>query len=350
MNREIVYPSWGLSYLINSPLDLLKNRLDGKDILQFRVASQPNSNPHLGTITTLFTTFALAEYARNYLNKDSYVFFECLTNSPDYSTKKSLNDLISYKNLEGSNNIKLFTKLLDYAYKFSGVKYVEQDYHSFIKDINVRSYLLDILQDNKLLFLIQPQDNNWHLRVPCPQCQYSQKDYNSNDVEVYKDKLIITSTCLEHGTYKTEFTVDNDQFIEVNTQIRTLLKGLLTSNIETNTHILPVWVDSSDWSGEWALRIFAEALYCLDVKTLPQRLFAPSILDWSGAKFSKSLYINNTNYLEQYKTFTSLDNILLEYGEDKLKELYKECYSWVTSSSKFFRHYTVDYFKEVFSL
>ena len=350
MNKQVVYPSWGLSYLVNSPLDLLEDRLDNKDIIQFRVASQPNSNPHFGTITTMFATFALAAYSKEYLNKDSYVFFECLTNSPDYSTKKEIENTISYKNLEKSKHLFTFTKLLEFAKGFSEVNYVQQTYHDFIKDVNIRSYLLDITQQDNLLDLIQPNDNSWHLRTPCPKCGYTQKEYSNVKLKLLADSINITSLCSEHGEYTQKFTVDNNTFIEVNTQLRTLLKGKLTSEIETNTHILPVWVDGADWSGEWSIRMFAESLNKLGIHNLPRRLFTPCILDWSGAKFSKSLYINNPEYINQYESFVSLNNLIESYGENKLEDIYNECYSWVVDSSKFFRNYTIDYFKHKLSL
>lgn len=346
-NKRVVYPSWGLSYLTETPLDNLIDRLDNKDIIQFRVASQPNSNPHLGTITTLFCSFALASYSKTYLNKDSYVFFECLTNSPDYTTKKETDGNISYKNLEYSTNLEKFDYLLELTSNLSGVKYIKQTYHDFIKDKHIRKYLLEIIQDNALLNLIQPGNDSkyWHIRVPCPICNFSPKNYKDIKLDISLDNLGVESLCYEHGKHYTNFRADNETFLEVNTQLRTILKGKLTAEIEKNTHILPVWVDGNDWSGEWALRMFAESLNKINIDTLPRRLFTPCILDWSGAKFSKSLYINNPEYLDQYKDFMNMDSLLEKYGEDKLKDLYTECLSWVKESSKFYRNYSIDYFK-----
>lgn len=65
-------------------------------------SSQPNGNPHLGTIITLFTTFCLAEAIRNKYNVVVSVQFDELENSPyecfDY-------DGVKYsKSLEFVNN------------------------------------------------------------------------------------------------------------------------------------------------------------------------------------------------------------------------------------------------------
>jgi hypothetical protein len=76
------------------------------------------------------------------------------------------------------------------------------------------------------------------------------------------------------------------------------------------------------------------------------RLFTPTILDWSGAKFSKSLYINNPQYLDNYIDFLSLTKLVDRYGFLTLEKLYFECASWVMNSNKFFRNYTIDYFKQ----
>ena len=55
-------------------------------------------------------------------------------------------------------------------------------------------------------------------------------------------------------------------------------------------------LDGGDWSGIWAQRMHTEGLVRLGFKEFPIRFFAPVILDWSGAKFSKSLYLKNDAY------------------------------------------------------
>lgn len=55
-------------------------------------------------------------------------------------------------------------------------------------------------------------------------------------------------------------------------------------------------VDGSDWVGIGELMNHVLGLWGYNAKDLPTRIFTPLIEDWSGAKFSKSVYVKEGTY------------------------------------------------------
>jgi hypothetical protein len=72
------------------------------------------------------------------------------------------------------------------------------------------------------------------------------------------------------------------------------------------------------------------------------------IEDWSGAKFSKSVYIKAGTYDRLPQEFVSLDNFMDEFGKQGFQKLWTHVSSWVTDPKKFYRNYSLDYLKAVF--
>lgn len=71
----------------------------------------------------------------------------------------------------------------------------------------------------------------------------------------------------------------------------------------------------------------------------PVRFYAPMVLDWSGAKFSKSLYVQSDAYHYLPKGLTNYQKFLETYGEAGLRKIWKEVQSRVSDPKKLFRDY-----------
>ena len=119
----------------------------------------------------------------------------------------------------------------------------------------------------------------------------------------------------------------------------------LEEDKENNT--LTIMLDGGDWAGIWAQRMHTEGLVKLGFTEFPIRFFAPVILDWSGAKFSKSLYLKNDAYKDINSAFINYDNFIEYYGEKGMKKLWNEVKNWIEDPKKFFRNYSVDYFQMI---
>ncbi len=83
--------------------------------------------------------------------------------------------------------------------------------------------------------------------------------------------------------------------------------------------------------------------------TLPTIVYAPLVIDWSGAKLSKTLHVEEDayEYLPSYLiNFREFNNTL---GEDGIQMLYNETRRWMNEPYRLFRNYSVYYFMELFN-
>lgn len=87
-----------------------------------------------------------------------------------------------------------------------------------------------------------------------------------------------------------------------------------------------------------------------NIEDLPLRIFSPIIEDWSGAKFSKSIYVKLGTYdavPEEFLNYTIFNKNL---GEQGLKITLNESRNWLNDPKKLFRNYSVDYLRKIFKL
>ena len=61
-SKKVFYSKGGISLILSDITDLFKDQIDDKvNKIIINTSSQPNSNPHLGTLTTISCAFALAK-------------------------------------------------------------------------------------------------------------------------------------------------------------------------------------------------------------------------------------------------------------------------------------------------
>jgi hypothetical protein len=120
MKREVFYPPIGIAHVTNKLSDLILYKYKNQKKIIINTSAQPNSSPHLGTITTLMTVFALASKIRDDLKVETEVQFDELENSPaetiEYNEEIYYKEGISVRsyNLCKYNNLDTLEKLLDY--------------------------------------------------------------------------------------------------------------------------------------------------------------------------------------------------------------------------------------------
>ena len=81
---------------------------------------------------------------------------------------------------------------------------------------------------------------------------------------------------------------------------------------------------------------------------LPTIVYAPLIVDWSGAKLSKSLYVKQNAYKDLPQYLVNYGEFKSKLGEEGVKKMFEEVCSWLDESYKLFRNYSVYYFMELF--
>lgn len=348
--NNVYYPPVGIAHVLSGIEDIIKNRILDKKMLIVNTSSQPNSSPHIGTITTVMSSFAIAKLMSEILGINSIVLFDQLENAPykrmiinDIEYTLSLDTVFDNNKSIADKNMEIYTKIFEFIKNESGINYKIRTYKEFQKNPSVRKGLEKIVKDidffNKNL---NPNSDKIHLRTRCPICGLSDKKGKATTID--SKNLTIKSFCPNHGYFTVKIRNMND-YIDLNTQLRDILKGvLILEDSGKNMHIM---CDAADWAGLWDRKIHVESLIRLGYRTIPVRIFTPLILDWSGAKLSKSLYINDNRYNEKYKSILSFDSFNEQYGERGLRALWQEVLDWVSEPRKFFRHYSIEYLYRV---
>ena len=75
----------------------------------------------------------------------------------------------------------------------------------------------------------------------------------------------------------------------------------------------------------------------------------PQILDDSGAKLSKTIYLTPGAYADIPPAWTSMQAFEDRFGPAGLAMLWDEVRGWVRSPGKFFRNYSVRYLEHTFA-
>ena len=78
-------------------------------------------------------------------------------------------------------------------------------------------------------------------------------------------------------------------------------------------------------------------------------IYCPQILDWSGAKLSKSLYVSKDAYKELPSYLLSYRELNYEHGNKGLDVIHEETDLWLEEPYRLFRNYTVYYFIKLFN-
>ncbi len=151
------------------------------------------------------------------------------------------------------------------------------------------------------------------------------------------------SFCPIHGNHSAKID-DINAYFDLNTQLRDLLKSIDFLDDESK---LSIMCDASDWSGSWDRKVNIESLLKLGYKRISPRIFLPLILDWSGAKFSKSMYIIDESYSNRYMNIINYKNFMDTYGNEGFNKLWFEINSWVNDPKKFFRNYSIEYITQI---
>ena len=109
-------------------------------------------------------------------------------------------------------------------------------------------------------------------------------------------------------------------------------------------------ITGSDYAGFYQEELrykLASYLGC-DVHNMSMIFYAPLVLDWSGAKLSKSLYVKEGAYRDIPRSFINYSFLKEDYGYKGLDILYDIVLKWTNNPYMLFRHYSIYYFIEEF--
>lgn len=357
MKRDVLYPTTVINYVIDDIARLSSNRMkDSKEVAAY-YGSQITSHPHLGTIVSAMCAFSVAKHISDYYDKSPRVNFTYLEN--EGGVVKVVDD-IKYQRMlcddpkgkeEFNAYLDSFKQLFSQLSELSDVPVTIDSYSDLQAKPLARKTLLDIIdKKDSVLHLLTPMRDKVGIRFKCPECSYLDKHYKTlKMLEYLPGKMArFDSRCFEHGNHEHTLDVNNNnEFVDVNGMVRNVMKEVVISSESEEIGSYPIIIKGADWipTAIMVSEALEELGYSYDKR--PQRIYTPLVLDWSGAKLSKSepdIGKNETSSLLSYPEF------IKDYGISGLNTLWNEVFSWTADTKKFYRHYTISFFADLFGI
>lgn len=353
-----IFAPVGIAHLTSDNVDLLRAAAAGRRCLRFTTAAQLNGNPHIGTVVTILTVFALARHAADRLNLPATVIFDALENAPGERVERNgetytrtVGDLIESGHSSHTERFDGFAKILTWVSQAAGIRYEVRPYATYQALRPVRECLHHIatrLDDFRPI--VAPADGIVRIRPRCPRCHLVEKSATSLRISTGPGVVHLDSRCPDHGPYRASIHVnDTDGWYDANTPVRSIQKCYLLAAERDRYDACSASVDGADWGGAWHAHVLAPALAALGVPVpdWPISIFTPLIIDRTGGKLSKTLYVRHGAYAELPDLFLDLNILVRRHGTDILATLWAEVCRWAAEPRRLHRHYSVDYLSEI---
>lgn len=352
--KNVYYPLAGMNYVIDDLAQIIENKMEEKKEINLWLSAQVNCYPHVGTLTNFISAFALAKHLKQYYNKPVKIIVELLESVTGEEINIDGNKY--YKNLDSvitdsgetikEKYLPYFKEILDKLKELDNIEYEILFFYDYQKNPLVKKSLIKVMNNYDLLrYSLDPKNGEIRLRFPCPKCGLTEKHIHNTTIKnITKENLSVESFCPEHGIYLSEIDEKSIDKFDMNVPLRYLVKILFLMETDKLNGTLSVIVDGGDWSGMWPLRVYMEPLLKMNITTVPSIIYTSTILDWSGSKLSKRMYVGNSAYREYLKEgLINYSEFYNQYGEIGFIRLYNEINKWVLEPKKFIRDYTIEY-------
>lgn len=321
----------------------LAKLLKGGPKVEINLIIQPNSSPHFGTLFSMALTFCLAHH----LAKDGLqptVVLDFWDNAK--SEQAEIDGIIYQKGLRTTgklfDNLADYYEILEYMKKRFNVDYrirMEQD---FLRDARMPDVVRAIIHDRDVLGgSLSPSTGQLAIRSACPVegCGLVDKYGRNNVYDLGND--VVHFICPLHGPFSVELATQCDR-LEFNCQLFNLVIGRFYETFDIGY----IQICGGDYAGFWQEQLLWRHLHEPIII-----VYTPLILDWSGSKLSKSLYLQkdayaylceaDMEYMLSYKAFK-------RQGKD-LEVVCDEVDLWVREPFRLFRAYSVQYMHMLFT-
>jgi hypothetical protein len=348
---EIVYPPTGIVHITGQIPDLIADRMQTATQVRIACVMQPKAAPHFGTGIVLMSAFALARLFQDTFGTPATVLLDMLDNAPAQATV--INDIeyalcLSHAQDGGQSaahkNTEPVTRLAAWASQQARIPFGLRRYSEIQAQPVFRDGLARILSRPSVFEpLFSPSEHRLRIRPVCPRC--GMVDKTARTVQISQDDSVtLQFICGYHGTQEARLD-DPAAVIDANTPIRTVLRSLCFSRDRHAHGTETIVLNGGDWAGAWMQRVYFDGLHHLGCcgTSVPFNIFTPQILDGSGAKLSKTIYLAAGKYADVPPAWTSMQAFQDRFGSGSLSMLWDEVSAWVRSPAKFFRNYTVGY-------
>ncbi|KAJ5240464.1 uncharacterized protein N7469_002055 [Penicillium citrinum] len=349
--------------------------------------AQPNNSPHAGTLVVFCYAFLVAREIHNRVqateacakHKPPFVSVEItfIDTAPVPGHEIVLDGIKyqkSYRDVPGALAMHMadYNQILNLLSAWSGIPFTTTFQSDFFSLPNIPGILhYFISHHGRLGSQLSPKYSTLALRAACPvsKCGLAEKHGRLN---IYQDNCgrpitnypsatpegKITFHCPHHGPHSISISNPADVArLEANAPARNLIRSM-SQLLDNSSH--HVRVTGADYAGMYQEMFLYRPLAGWSGTTglaagrTPHILYAPLIVDWSGAKLSKTLYIREGGYeamklfgTEGLCSFAQLKRQFRDDGEEGLRRLWEEVQGWLEDSRKLFRSFSVEYLRRV---
>lgn len=354
---KVFYPPVGIAHITRDVTDLVTDRVQGCDSVQTACVMQPKANPHFGTMIVLMTTFALAERMRDRFAMPTEVVIDVLENSPSTQVigdGERYSVCLSHSCEGGVAESELYTRpirvLADFLSGASGLRFRVRSYAEIQAQDAFRTGMLSVLRRrDEFDPIVSPSEHQLRIRPVCGRCGIVDKTSESVVFHDGPSGPRLSASCPNCGLFDVPLA-DKSSIIDANSPIRTILRShaFILQRIATRQET--VIVNGSDWAGVWMQRVYFDGLALLGHcgKATPMNYFSPQVLDESGAKLSKTIYLEDGAYSHLNPAWLSATEFVRAFGEAGVMKLFGEVRSWAREPRRLFRDYSLGYFEELF--
>jgi hypothetical protein len=249
-------------------------------------------------------------------------------------------------------NMSAYREILGLMSKWSGVPFTIKYQGDFFSGAHIPNALRYILEHRGTLAAqLSPGHKALALRAACPECGIAEKHGLLNRYAAHD----VFFNCPSHGEHRVSLALPSEvRRLEANAPTRNLIRSM-THLLDQDSH--HIRVTGADYAG-----IYQEGLLYRPLKQwsaltnlgrgrTPHIFYAPLIVDWSGAKLSKSLYIRKDGYgamkLLGTDGLLSYDRLKSCHGPQGLRRIWDEVETWFEKPEMLFRSYSVEYFQGI---
>ncbi|KLJ06205.1 hypothetical protein EMPG_10367 [Blastomyces silverae] len=342
---EAHHPLGAGSYYFKKHLIKYLNDQCARPTIAVHIGSQPNCSPHIGNITTFAVGFTLAAALQKKFKREVRAKFVYVDSAPSPGQEMDINGIVYQKSLRHTGDFKgnqtPFVKVLDWLSDISGVQYDIETQHLWLSNAAFPGVLRTIVAQHEVLGPhLSPDRGKLAIRASCPHdgCGLADKHGVNNQ---YHDEGRITFVCPNHGAHHVDLSSSSDlKRLEFNTPLRNLIRIMICSQDPDKSWIM---CTGSDYAGFYQEQFTWRLLEC--PRNAPIIFYSPLVLDWSGGKLSKSLYVKKGayEYICDAGRRYMLDADTFMNTEGALNALWEEIQDWMEEPKKLFRNYSIDY-------
>jgi len=258
-SKPVLYPPVVIAHVVRDLRDLYASKVVGKNSIEIHYSVQLNGYPHMGTLMSLATAFAVGKNFSLNFGIPAKVKLLALENAP--AQIKQINGL-QYCKTQANTLVRdkpkseiymsSIKKLLDFFQTQSEICFNIEYYKEFQANTFVRKILLEIIsRQEEFIPHIAPSEKYLRIRFPCPYCGYMEKTAKLTKIVEKRNKFDITlsSHCFAHGDYSIRISSTNNEYVDFNTPLRSVTKEARLVEDARRTNAFNLMVDGGDWLG-----------------------------------------------------------------------------------------------------